>query len=624
MVRVTIFYIAGIAAAILWPMHVPVWLLILPVIAYMCLRWGFIGLLCVSLFGYARVGYHIDATSFRNVDHHVVTLTRYAEERENSWRIEAGTVLLYFSKKDFKEPFRYGDVLLLRGSPSPVKPPSNPGEFDLQRHLYFRNIHYQQYITAGNAVLLARNQGNPLIASAINVRLWADKQLKKYVHGERERATASALVLGVADGLDSDLLQAYASTGAMHVLAVSGLHVSIIYWIILLLGKPIEKLKAGKAILAVSSVILLWIYAFVTGWSPSVLRAVMMFTFVALARPWKQSTNIYNTMAASAFCLLLYDPFFVMSVGFQLSYIAVFGIVFLHPHLYALWEPKRRIWDETWKVTSVSIAAQIATVPISLYYFHQFPNYFLIANLLVIPASFVVLVAGLAVLPFAIIPFLAKAVGFVLQWTIYIMNNIVMIIGSLPFSQVRNIYIDGSQALLLAGITIGLIFCLIFKQVRWLWISLLCTIAFSTIDWIHLTDVVRKNHITVYNTRGKTTVDLVNNGDLICYGEFDPFHMTTNRVQLGVRSVRATTDSLIIWNGVRILLGCKKIPTNIPVDFLIISNNAVDSIPRIKCRKVVIDSSNSFYLAEKLLRAPAPPGVEVYSVAHSGAFQFSF
>ncbi len=623
MVRVTLFYVAGIACAINYSWQIPVWLLFVVTGLYFFVRRGFIGLTVIFLFGFTRAEFHKHEHEEIKTEFYKATLTRYAEERENSWRIEAGNILLYFSKKDFKQPFEYGDVLLIRGSPSTIKPSSNPGEFDLQRHFYYRNIYYQHYITAGNAILIDHDRGNPLVSSAIKVRLWADRQLKTFVHGEREQATASALVLGVTDGLDGDLLQAYASTGAMHVLAVSGLHVSIIYWIILLIGKPLEKLKSGKAMLAIGSVVLLWIYAFVTGWSPSVLRAVMMFTFVALSRPWKQSTNIYNTMAASAFCLLLYDPFFVMSVGFQLSYIAVFGIVFIHPHLYVVWEPQHRLWDEVWKVTSVSIAAQIATVPISLYYFHQFPNYFLLANLLVIPASFVVLVAGLAVLPLVIVPFLAKCVGFLLQWTIYLMNTIVISIGSLPFAVIKGIYIDGTQALLLAGISAGVLFCMIFKNIRWLWLSLVLTISFSIIDWLHLS-VVRKNHLTVYNVPKKTVVDLISNGELISYGEFDPFHMSANRVRLGVKTTKATSDSLIVWRGLRILVGCKKIPTNIPVDILIISNNSVDSIPPIKCRKVIIDSSNSFYLAERLLRQPVPNDVEVHSVLHKGAFQYSF
>jgi competence protein ComEC len=376
--------------------------------------------------------------------------------------------------------------------------------------------------------------------------------------------------------------------------------------------------------------VLLWIYAFVTGWSPSVLRAVMMFTFVALARPWKQSTNIYNTMAASAFCLLVYDPFFLMSVGFQLSYIAVFGIVFIHPHLYVLWEPQSRFWDETWKVTSVSVAAQIATIPISLYYFHQFPNYFLIANLLVIPASFVVLVAGLAVLPAAVVPFVASIVGFVLQWTIYIMNSIIVIIGSFPFAVVKNIYIDATQALLLAGMTLSVLLCLLMKNLRWLWIACCLAIGFSVIDWIHQIHVVDKSHITIYNINRKTTIDFISKGQLLSYGDFDAFRMATNRVRLGAGASRPIAfqskgnNVLIVWQNMRVVIASGPIPANLDTDILILANNGFKNLPAIKCKIIIIDSSNSPYFAERLLRQPRGEGVEVHSIVHSGAFQYSF
>ncbi|MEI9920233.1 MAG: ComEC/Rec2 family competence protein [Bacteroidota bacterium] len=629
MVRVTIFFVSGIGVAIQFPGIFGIEWVIGGTLLYLVFRNGAVGLITIFLFGYVRTEIHTEKNDTQiSVTHYKAVVARYAEEKANSWKLESttdhGRVLLYLSKKDFYQPYSYGDVLLIKGAPQLVKAPSNPGEFDLKQNLHFKNIHHQHYLKAGQVILIGHEDGNPFIAAAIKVRLWSDKQLKTYVKGEREQATASALVLGVTDGLDSDLLQAYASTGAMHVLAVSGLHVSIIYWIILLLGKPIEKLKSGKAILAVISVVLLWIYAFVTGWSPSVLRAVMMFTFVAMARPWKQSTNIYNTMAASAFCLLLYDPFFLMSVGFQLSYIAVFGIVFIHPHLYVLWEPKRRLWDEIWKVTSVSIAAQIATVPISLYYFHQFPNYFLVANLLVIPASFVVLVAGLAVLPAAFVPVIASVVGFGLQWVIWIMNSIVVIIGALPFAVIRGIYIDGLQALLLAGITLSVLLCFLLKNIRWLWLALLLSIGFSVADWIHVYSVVNKNHITVYNINGKTTIDLISNGELYSYGEFDPFRMTTNRVRLGVRSSKTLSGNFVTWKGVRIFIAKGPIQPGLETDILILSNNAFRNLPPVNCKKIIIDSSNSLYIADELLREKTPSGVHVHSVAHNGAFQYSF
>jgi competence protein ComEC len=669
MVRVTMFFVGGIVVAI-WlspdvtrqAMTIGAIILTLFYLLFVFMRWnllcGTVGLLTIFLMGSLRVHIHTarnDPNHFvgDSIEFYQVTIKKFSEEKANSWRTEGevnsvlskgtwtervGRVLLYFNKKDFTEPFRYGDVLIIRGSPSPVQPPSNPGEFDIQRHLFFKNIYHRHNLRMDQVLRIDSGVGNAFISSAITVRLWADRQLKTYVKGEREQATASALVLGVTDGLDEDLLNAYSSTGAMHVLAVSGLHVSIIYWIILLLGKPLEKLKSGKVILAVGSVMILWIYAFVTGWSPSVLRAVMMFTFVALSRPWRQSTNIYNTMAASAFCLLVYDPFFLMSVGFQLSYIAVFGIVFLQPHLYRLWEPKLRIWDEVWKVTSVSIAAQLATFPISLFYFHQFPNYFLLANLLVIPASFVVLVTGLAILPLSIVPVLATVAGFLLQWVIYIMNQVVIVIGSLPFALVENIYIDATQAWLLAAVTLSIVLCVILKQIHWLWISLVLVIGFSVIDWIHLDGIVSRRHVTVYNIRGQTAIDFIHRGRLFTYGDDIPaFQTASNRVRLGVKDTAMPVNSverngclLILWNHLRILnirSSSFVLPKDQEIDLLVVSNNSVRSLPeitaQINCEKVIIDSSNSFYFAERLL-ARQVPGEFVHSVLHHGAFQYSF
>jgi competence protein ComEC len=657
MVRVTFFFIGGIVLSISTLPHadeksltgVAVGLVIIYLLTRRLskLLAGTLGLAAILCLGILRVSLHTAHDRFDNVKFYLVMISRYSEERTSSWRTEGkvlasgssdtwsehdARLLLYFPKKDFRKPFQYGDVLLVRGSPSVVPPPTNPGEFDLQRYLHFRNIHYRHIVRKGYVQKIDSGAGNGFIAAAIAVRLWADRQLRTFVPGEREQSTASALVLGVTDGLDGDLLQAYASTGAMHVLAVSGLHVSIIYWIILLLGKPLEKLKSGKVVLAAGSVVILWVYAFVTGWSPSVLRAVMMFTFVALARPWKQSTNIYNTMASSAFCLLVFDPFFLMSVGFQLSYIAVFGIVFLHPYLYRLWEPRHRAWDEVWKVTSVSIAAQIATFPISLFYFHQFPNYFLVANLLVIPASFVVLVTGLAILPLSVVPIVASATGFLLKWVIYLMNQVVIVIGALPYALISNIYINAWQAWLLAGTTLALILLFIQRNLRWLYVSFVMVIAFSVTDWIRFRDVIVRRHVTVYDIKGRAAIDLIHAGTIATYGDSLPaYNVSSNRVKLGAVSKQSISTNarngctVIFWRGLRILVIRSRdytLPRNQEFDFVVISNNSVRTLPEIKCSKFIIDSSNSPYFAERLMKEAK--GTGVHSVARDGAFQYSF
>jgi hypothetical protein len=203
------------------------------------------------------------------------------------------------------------------------------------------------------------------------------------------------------------------------------------------------------------------------------------------------------------------------------------------------------------------------------------------------------------------------------------MNGIIVIIGSFPYAVIRNIYIDGVQASLLAGIILSVLLCLLLKNVRWLWIALVMSTGFSGVDWIHV-DVIRKSHITVYNINNKTAVDLMSNGNLYSYGDFDAFRMASNRVRLGIRSSTPITDTLIVWKGLHIMIAKSPLPVNLDVDILILCDNVFKTLPKVKCKKIIIDGSNSFYIADKLLREVAPSGVHVYSVAHSGAFQYSF
>ncbi len=675
MVRVTLFFGVGIFLGILYPSPIPVGGIICMFVALLIfygVLWkkraprvvvGGFGLSIVLILGYVHLSWRTarnDRSHFMYESHpvraYVVEVVRYNEEKSNAWRTEmtvrhiwadgrwkpaAGRVLLYLARADYPTPFRYGDVLLIRGHPQFVAPPMNPGAFDWQRFLAYRNIYHQHYVRGLDALRIDSNRGNPLISGAIAVRDWADRQLRTYIDGAWEQATASALVLGVSDRLDGELLQAYAATGAMHVLAVSGLHVSIIYGILVMLGRPFEKTRSGQALLAFVCVVLLWCYAFITGWSPSVLRAVTMFTFVALARPWKQSTNIYNTMAASAFCLLLYDPFFVMSVGFQLSYLAVFGIVFLHPYLYRLWEPESRWWDEVWKVVSVSVAAQLATLSISLFYFHQFPVYFLLANMLVVPLSFVVLVGGLALLPATVFPPLAGALGFIVYWAIKLMNTAIVWLGSLPGSVIRGIYIDRAQAMLLNVILLGAILGVLRKKRGWWMAAFASIICFSLLGWVWTLRIASKDHITIYHARAETRIDFASRGVYQVWVDssdvrsrpIDPVH----RMQLGatrftgIVPFRKRGGCVIIQWRAQTLLLIQSRPYHVPIgltpDVVVLCRGAVTSsgavVSQTGCRRIVIDGSNSLYLADKLLREVLPDSVGVHSIPHSGAFQMS-
>jgi competence protein ComEC len=630
---------------------------------------GLIALPAVFIAGYVHVLNQTetrDSTHFSALNEKIncykVNIINYAEEKERTWRITAavtelktgttwhkmaGKVVLYFPKDKFRRPFNYGDILLINGAPNPVQAPSNPGEFDYRRFLSFRNIFHQHFIRGDQVILIDHSPQNMLIAYALKARLWANSILHHYISGSHERAVASALILGVTDGLDDELLGAYAASGAMHVLAVSGLHISIIYLIILAVFKPVAKAKNGNWIIACLSLVLLWAYAFITGLSPSVLRAVTMFTFIAVAKATSRNTNIYNTLAASAFCLLLFDPFLIMSVGFQLSYLAVIGILYIHPLLSQLWEPESWAANEIWKITSVSIAAQVATFSLGLLYFHQFPNYFLLANLLVIPLSFAVLVLGIALIFFSIIPFVAAIVAMLLELSIKILNTAVLAIEWLPFSVIEDIYITPFQTFLLMAFVVAIILMLRYKSFKYFRIAFLLMILFTGAQWSQTELTCRPHQLIVYKVNGHTAIDISNSGHTYFFADTGlikqqkkiRFHIKPNRMQMRASNVSAGEDSqlsrqipggtLIGWCGQTIVQITNDIftPTKIErVAVVIVSNNAVKDLGRIsetyKHAVVVFDSSNSFYYVSKLLKQGQLLGLKTHSVLHEGAFQF--
>jgi competence protein ComEC len=684
LVRITLFFTAGILLAIHGPENVPLqfvlYLLLAGLAVYAVLfLWqrinperaanpGFIGLCLILMLGYVHTRYQADSEKDNSllqlqdtVHYYRATVSSQPQQKERSWKLEAhvdnvkttagwknyeGRVLLYFPRKEFAKPFRYGDVLLIKGQYQPVPAPGNPGEFDYRTYLRYRKIHHQHFIKSGSVQVIENNPKWYILKYAIDARIRADSIIHHHVSGAREQAIASALVLGVTDGLDNELLGAYAATGAMHVLSVSGLHISIVYMIILWLLRPLNKTVSGKWILAVISVVILWGYAFVTGGSPSVLRAVVMFTFMAVARASQRNSNIYNVLASSAFCLLLFEPYYIMSVGFQLSYLAVFGIVYLQPPLYRLWEAKTWLGNEVWKITSVSLAAQAATLSLGFLYFHQFPNYFLLANLLVIPGSFVVLIAGIVLLVVSFISPVAWLVGIVLQMSIQILNFVVFTIEAFPFSLLEGIYISTFQSCIIMAGLASMVLLIQFRKIVFLYSAVLFSGLYAVAQWNHHRQTIHQKQFIVYKVPGHTALDFIDRGQTLFHTDSllladqnkIHFHIEPNRLIHGVGHVVTLPASasrsvaganLWYWNNQSIVQVYQRDfqPSQTTIDILIISQNAPVNlaalVKTIKPRMIILDSSNSYYFASELLRQSEALRIPVHSVWHHGAYAVS-
>lgn len=678
MVRITMCLVAGILLAIYQPALLStkaasVLLLSLAGLAFIFwlarrrnkkfnTLFGFISFSALIVFGFV----HLQQNTRSNQPHnliHVDGVTAYecvvrsaTESKSNSWKFyvelvqvktdawqpATGKVVVYVSKKTIDRiPWLYGDHLIIQGSPQRLKPPANPNEFDYKRFLSFKNVYHQQFVKANQVQFIASPARRGFIYYSHRVRDWASTVIESTLKGEQNQAVAMALILGVTEGIDNELLSAYAASGAMHVLAVSGMHVGIIYVIILFLFKPIKKYRWSPWLVAGLSIFLLWAFAFVTGLSPSVLRAVTMFSFVALAKPLGWRTNIYNTLATSAFILLLYDPYLIMSVGFQLSYLAVLGIVYLQKPLYNLWVIDSAVGNWVWEITCISIAAQIATFALGMLYFHQFPVYFLVSNLFVIPLSTAVLVGGILLLAVSWISPIADLLGWLLQWLIELLNWTVITTEKLPFSIISGIHLTTFQCWLIMAILLSLIFMLEYRYKNIVWLTTILCIALIVTQVQHFHRKLNVQQFVVYSISNHTAMEWIMNGKSYYYAdtallndyERTRFHILPNRLQHGVKETHSKIPfyqnakgiPLYLWNNTCIAVLNKRaqpLPP-LPIDYLVVSNQSLslkDTTFLKPQTKIILDGTNGSHYIARWKSAQQNKAWQVHAVADDGAF----
>lgn len=335
-----------------------------------------------------------------------------------------GKLLINIKKDTFNNRLSVDDVYQIRTSLNSLNTPLNPYQFNYKTYLNNKHIYHQLTIKSIELFRLDSTK-NTLVGYASKLRDTINKRLRDFSFSNDELAIINALLLGQRQGISKDVYESYTKAGAIHILAVSGLHVGIILMLLHYLFKPLNYFKKGRFLKMAIIVISLWCYALVAGLSPSVVRAVSMFTVFAIAMNLKRPTNSYNTVAISMFFLLLFKPMLLFNVGFQMSYLAVLSIITIEPMLYKLWRPKFKITSFFWQILTVTLAAQIGVAPISLFYFHQFPGLFFLSNLVIIPCLGFILGFGLLIIVFALLHALPNSIANCYAHIISLLNNFV-------------------------------------------------------------------------------------------------------------------------------------------------------------------------------------------------------
>jgi competence protein ComEC len=336
-----------------------------------------------------------------------------------------GKSLLNIQKDSLQNTLNVDDVFISKTEFKNLIHPLNPHQFDYKDYLKKKYIYHQLFIT-DDALFPVKSNTTTLLGIANNIRKYVNYKLESYHFEPDQLAIINALLLGQRQDISNEIYSSYTNAGAIHILAVSGLHVGIILIILGLIFKPLERLKHGKLIKTILLVSILWSFALIAGLSASVTRAVTMFSIVAIALNLNRPTNIYNTLAISVFFILLFKPLFLFDVGFQLSYLAVFAIVTIDPLLYRIWKPKYWLTDLFWHTLTITISAQFGIIPISLYYFHQFPSLFFVSNLIIIPGLGIILGFGILIIFLAVLNLLPQFLADFFGYIISLMNSFVV------------------------------------------------------------------------------------------------------------------------------------------------------------------------------------------------------
>ncbi len=580
--------------------------------------------------------------------------------QDGRWVRAHGQAVGYLKRTLNERSLQYGDFILLHASFTTIKDNSNPYAFNYFRYLNNKNINHQVFADTRAWKFVNIKSSGVVQKFAFRLRDRLLDVLRSNEVAGREFAVASALLLGYVEELDAGLRRDYAATGAMHILSVSGMHVGIIYIFLEFLLGFLNRRKLLRLLKAIILLTFIWFYAMLTGLSPCVFRSAAMLSLPILGKSLNRSPDMFNVIAASVFILLAIDPFLLLDVGFQLSYLAVLGIVILYKPVYDLYITAAWIPDKIWSILAVSIVAQLATLPITLYTFHQFPNYFMLTNIFVVPLSSLIIYIGIVLMVTGAIPLFSAICAKALIALVCLLNHIIHFIEQLPFSTVSGIYISSwAMVVLYLVIILGALY-LFLKHISFLYLSIGAGIVFNLIILNFQVHRLNSSRMIVYNSYRSACYQFSIQDKSVCFYNGSRVNDPTSQ-KLNSDMVNAAMDaygikfSRAFWSGrkdrhaevakdflpvfysgrfiqfagARIAILRKPIPARltraIHVDFLILSGNPkinlADALKIFHPGQIIIDATNSRMRIMQWLKESAVQQIKCHSVTENGAFE---
>ncbi len=425
----------------------------------------------------------------------------------------SGKILLNFNRKSFQNDIRIGTQFKILTTLIRHQPPLNPNQFDYGKYLTTKSIVTQCYLD-GATIQMHKDLIKDAFYYSDVLRSKLLKNLQKAHFRSTELNVLAALILGQQQDISQDIVYDYQMAGAIHILSVSGLHVGFIVLFIGFLLKLLPKTKWSNYFKLAIILISLWGFAFIAGLSPSVIRSVTMFSFIAIGMNLKRKTNAFHTLFVSLLLILLFEPSFLFDVGFQLSYLALFFILWLQPLFLSIWQPENKITGYFWNILTVSFAAQLGTLPLSIYYFHQFPGLFFVTNLIVIPFLNGIMALGLVLMAFSLFDISPLFLVNTVEKLIAVLNLIINKVASFDQFVFTGIPLNAWMVFTLYLVLIAFVLCFskpVFKRFVFVFLTI---ILLQSCYFYSRWEIQSQKEWIVFNVK-KTTLIAERNGNKV-------------------------------------------------------------------------------------------------------------
>jgi competence protein ComEC len=536
--------------------------------------------------------------------------------------IEDRQVVCYFQQDSTAKELLPGDEFLFHGKIQPFQNMGNPDDFDYVRYMHNQGFVGSVYVTSSSWEAVGKASSS-LKFKALRCRQAILEFYQSLGFNEAEYGILSALTVGYQDALTDDLKQGFRTTGTVHVLSVSGLHVGIIYLMISFLLGFIRRGTRYYWIKPCLIIILLWIYAFITGLPPSVVRASAMLSIFCASEIFGRKNFSIHALFIAAFFMLLINPFSLFDIGFQLSFVSVLSILYLQPRASRIIKVENKCIRNVWQLFTLSLVAQLATFPVCLYYFGTFPTYFFITNLVIVPLVSLIMYAVGGIIVAWVFSLVLPDINFfflpvkALQLLVHLMTSLIRFFENLPFALIQEVKISFTDLLLIFTLIIGLLIFFIYRKSKVLIIGFSAVLLLFTI-YIYSNLGIKEDKLIVYNRRQNTEIRWNLGHDNYA---LDSVSLEKKYEYLDIHNKKILIVSSDIWKN-------KETNDKYEIDNLILikdNNHSLYSLTQLfSIRNVILDASLSVYTRQRLSKECQKLDIPCHDVTKSGAFSLIF